>query len=454
MKKLLIVSPHFPPANAPDMQRVRMSLPYYRANGWEPVVLAVGDRWQEGVREAELLETIPADVRIVYTRAIPIRISRLLGIGTLGLRAWGFMFWTGSRLLRREKFDLVFFSNTQFFIFTLGPIWRRLFKLPYVLDVQDPWRTDYYERAGSRQPPGGWKYQFSRFIAWRFEAWCFQRASGVMSVSPHYLADLCRRYPRLSATPAAVIIFGASQADQRRAATLPPLGPTLGGRPGQIHLLYAGASGPVMPHALTVLFIALRHYRDRHPERASRIRLHFVGTSYVAPGKGKNSVLPVADECGVADLVEEIPHRLGYFYVLQLMQQADVLLLAGSSDLAYSPSKAYLYYLSRRPILGLVFRDSVLERILECLNCAYLVRIREGGPQDEGSAGLCRFFDLMLDGFPAGSLPAPNEEYFRDHFLSEELTREQCILFDRASASGLGTSRSTFIMPRRGDKSP
>ena len=42
VKKVLIVSPHFPPLNAPDMQRVRMSLPYFAAEGWEPVVLALG----------------------------------------------------------------------------------------------------------------------------------------------------------------------------------------------------------------------------------------------------------------------------------------------------------------------------------------------------------------------------------------------------------------------------
>jgi len=440
MKKVLIVSPHFPPTNAPDMHRVRMSLPHYRANGWEPVVLAVGDRWQEGVREAELLGTLPADVRIVYTRAIPIRISRLLGIGTLGLRAWGSMFWTGSRLLRREKFDLVFFSSTQFLIFTLGPIWRRLFHVPYVLDVQDPWRTDYYQRPGSRRPPGGWKYQFSRLIAWSFEAWCFQRASGVISVSPEYLTDLSRRYPGFSTVPAAVIIFGASLADQRHAATLPPLGPGLRRRPGEIHLLYAGASGPVMPHALTVLFVALRLYRERHPEKAARFRLHFVGTSYVAPGRGKDSVMPVAQECGVADMVEEIPHRLGYFYVLQLMQQADVLLLPGSSDMGYSPSKAYLYYLSRRPILGLVFRGSVMERLLERLNCAYLVHFREDEAKEEAYVELWRFFELMLGGFPAGSLPTHDEEYFKNHFLAEELTRDQCELFDRAWALGAGNS--------------
>jgi len=36
--------PHFQPINAPDMQRVRMSLQFYRAHGWEPVVLCVKRR--------------------------------------------------------------------------------------------------------------------------------------------------------------------------------------------------------------------------------------------------------------------------------------------------------------------------------------------------------------------------------------------------------------------------
>ena len=55
MKKLLIVSPHFPPINAPDMQRIRMSLPYYRKCGWDPVVLTVDDDLQDGVREPGLV---------------------------------------------------------------------------------------------------------------------------------------------------------------------------------------------------------------------------------------------------------------------------------------------------------------------------------------------------------------------------------------------------------------
>ena len=33
MKRLLIISPNFPPLNAADMQRVRMSLPYFKDFG-------------------------------------------------------------------------------------------------------------------------------------------------------------------------------------------------------------------------------------------------------------------------------------------------------------------------------------------------------------------------------------------------------------------------------------
>ena len=124
MRRVLIVCPHFPPIAAPDAQRVRMSLPYYRAHGWEPVVLCVGDAWQDGAREPELERTIPADVRVIRIPAFSSRWTHCLGVRNLGLRSWISFFFRGSRLLARERFDLVFFSNTQFVTFTLGRLWR------------------------------------------------------------------------------------------------------------------------------------------------------------------------------------------------------------------------------------------------------------------------------------------------------------------------------------------
>jgi hypothetical protein len=432
LRRVLLVSPHFPPINAPDMQRARMSLPYYRACGWEPIVLAVDDRWQEGVREPELPQTIPPDIEVHWSQAFPLSWTRWFGVTNLGLRAWLHIFFKGLRLIRQRRVDLVFLTNTQFMTFTLGRLWLRLCGVPYVLDVQDPWRTDYYERTGSRRPPGGWKYQNARAMAWLLEGWSFRKASGVISVSPSYLDDLRARYPWFQLIPSTVIGFGASHEDLAKALALPRSTYAYHKEHGELNFLYTGASGPVMPHALTVLFDGLRLYRDRFPEKARRLRFHFLGTSYVAPGKGKYSVLPFAEKCGVAEQVAEVPHRLGHLECLRLQSDADVLLLPGSSDLAYSPSKLYPYYLADRPILALVFRDSVMEKLLSEINCAVMVSFRENEPKDTAHEALVRFFDHALAGFPPGSLPQRNDAFFSGHYLAETLTRAQCDLFNHA----------------------
>ncbi len=66
-RRVLIVSPHFPPVNAPDHQRVRMSLPYLYENGWEAHVLAVDPRFVAGFLDPYLLQTIPA-----HTSPLPV----------------------------------------------------------------------------------------------------------------------------------------------------------------------------------------------------------------------------------------------------------------------------------------------------------------------------------------------------------------------------------------------
>ena len=69
--RVLIVSPNFPPANTPDMQRVRMSLPYFREFGWDPYVLAV-EPPANATLDPLLVRTIPADVEIARVSAVPL----------------------------------------------------------------------------------------------------------------------------------------------------------------------------------------------------------------------------------------------------------------------------------------------------------------------------------------------------------------------------------------------
>jgi hypothetical protein len=442
LRRVLIVSPSFPPMNAPDFQRVRMSLPYYRENGWEPIVLTVDPACQEGSREDALLATIPSDIRIHRCGAFPLAWSRRLGLGNLGLRAWFHLLFAGARIIRREKIDVVFLSNTQFVTFTLGRLWLRWLGVPYVIDLQDPWRTDYYERPGSRRPPGGWKYQLARAQAWLLEGWSFRRMGAFMSVSAVYIDDLRKRYRWFRRVPTDVIRFGASEADLAAARALPPI-PSLSPLPSALYplssspfltrFIYTGASGPIMPHALRVLFRALALFRAQRPDDARRLRFEFLGTSYAPQGRGVETITPIAREFGVADLVHELPHRLGHLECLQIQAGADALLLLGSSDLAYSPSKLYPYYLAARPMLSVVFRDSYLESMLRELACSTVVTFTENTPADDAHAQLCAYFDHALNGFANYTQPPRNDAVFRREFLAQSLTARQCALFNAAA---------------------
>lgn len=432
--KVLIVSPHWPPINAPDLQRVRMSLPYYRQSGWEPVVLTVHPDYVAGMLEPELESTYPVDVRIVRCQAMPLRWTRCVGLRNVGLRAWWSLWRAGLRLLKSERFDLVFFSTTQFITFTLGPLWRRHSGVPYVIDIQDPWRTDYYERPGAPPPPGGRKYLLARCLAFLCEERTYRRAAGFISVSERYLSDLAQRYPWFQGKPQATIRFGVSAADFEYIRRHPPAGARLVRQPGEIHLLYTGAAGPIMPHAVNMLFSGFQYYRTIRPENAARFRFHFIGTSYVPFGQGKPSVLPVAEKYGLRPWVEEVPHRIGHLESLALLLQADALILLGSSDLAYSPSKLYPYYLSGKPILGVVFENSYLEGLMHELGCSWLVTFSPPGSKDTAYQRLVAFFDHAVAGFPAGILPPRNDELFNRRYLSETLTEAQCDLFAAALA--------------------
>lgn len=436
-RRVLIVSPSFPPMNAPDMQRVRMSLPYFREQGWVPIVLTVDPARQNGFREEALEKTVPADTIIYRCGALSLNFSRLFGLGNLGLRSWFHLLLAGARLIRREKIDVVFFSNTQFVTFTLGRIWRRWLGIPYVIDLQDPWRTDYYERPGAHRPPGGWKYQLARGQARMLEGWAFRQAGAVMTVSDAYLEDLRKHYRWFRDVPAAVIRFGASQADFRAARQLPSPTHRSVSTSGKnlIRFVYTGAAGPIMQPALEVLFRALAKFRTRRPAEALRLRFEFMGTSYAPPNLGVETVIPVAREFGVDDQVHERPHRLGHLECLKIQADADVLLLLGSSDPAYSPSKLYPYYLAGPPILSVVLRGSYIETMLGELTCSTVVRFSENIPAEEAHAQLGTFFEQALNGFANVTPPQRNDALFRREFLAESLTARQCRLLDAACAS-------------------
>ena len=280
MKRVLIVSPHFPPVNAPDMQRVRVALPYFLEAGWEVTVLTVADPTPTAPVDAELAATVPAAVRVVRARCLPRRWTGWLGINNVALRSLPFLFLAGRRLLRGRRHDVVYFSTTMFIVLPLGRLWKMLCGAPYVIDFQDPWISDYYDRPGAPRPPGGWKYQFAQGLGRALEGWTVRGAAHLIAVSEGYLETLRTRYPVLRATPATELPFGSPDPDLARLRATMKSRPTLL-LAGGLRLVFAGALGPGQLAAVEILFAALAESRRAGLD----VSMHFFGTSYAAHGK-------------------------------------------------------------------------------------------------------------------------------------------------------------------------
>ncbi len=367
-KRVLIVSPHFPPVNAPDMQRVRVSLPYFVAAGWEVTVLTVADPTPTAPLEPELESTVPAGVQVVRVHCFSRRWTRWLGVNNVALRSLPFLFLAGCRLLSARRQDVVYFSTTMFIVLPLGRLWKLLCGVPYVIDLQDPWISDYYDRPGAPRPPGGWKYGFAQGLGRMLEGWTMRGVSHLITVSAGYAATLRRRYPAMAATPATELPFGSPDPDlQFVAARMPTRAPLLPA--GGVRLAFAGALGPGMLAAVEVLFAAMAQARkDGMPVSA-----HFFGTSYSPAAQGRPATLALAAQYGLSDCVHEQTDRLRYFDALQVTLEADANLLLGSTDLAFTPSKILAVLAAGRPVVALAPAGSAMVERLAQLGEACVV---------------------------------------------------------------------------------
>jgi hypothetical protein len=432
---VLIVSPHFAPINAADMQRTRLALPYLRATGWEPVVLAVApDMVEGGVNEPLLEQTYPADIRVIRVRGIRPGATRWAGIGSLWLRCGRALRAAGEKLLGAEKFDLVFFSTTQFDAFMLGPRWKARFGVPYVLDYQDPWINDYYRRTGT-PPPGGWlKFGFGQWRARRNEPSALREASGVVCVSGAYGAAFAGMYPWFKGSDATVIPFGAAQQDFATARGHRPADPLVDFGDGMCHLVYAGRCGPDMSTSLSVLFGAFRDFLAASPEEARRVRFHFIGTDYAPRPFGRDWAVPIAARFGVEAFVHEHCYRVPYFDALYYLIHADALVCLGSNDPTYSASKIFPYILAARPMLMILHDKSPYSAISEELHCGLRFTFDERTDMERLQQDVAKSW--FLDG-GMRRLSEPAADALRQ-YTAEGMTAKIARLFDAAVARNTG----------------
>ena len=426
MRTILIVSPHFPPINAPDMQRVRMGLPYFAEFGWRPVVLAVDPQYVEFAQDPLLLETIPSSVPIRRVPALPARWTRKAGIGNLGLRALPFLYRGGVELIKEYKVDLIFFSTTMFTTMVLGRLWKDRLGVPFVVDMQDPWVSDYYDsKPRSERPP---KYWLAQRMHKLLEPWTMRKLDGVIAVSHAYHETLCQRYPKIHPDWCQTIPFGASRLDYEIAAKLNEKNPYFRRGDGLVHGVYAGVLGKVMKRTCEAICLAFRMGLDQYPELFSKVRLHFVGTNYGTDRRAMTTIQPIAEKIGLGEYICEDPRRIPYFAVLNLLRDADFLLVPGSDNPQYTASKIYPYILARKPLLAVFHEQSSVVEVLRATRGGEVATFDTDSTVGDIAHSLMLQWADLLRRLPY--TPSTDWAAF-EPYTAREMTRRQCELFDR-----------------------
>jgi hypothetical protein len=344
------------------MQRMRMSLPYFKEFGWEAEVVAVDPEYTDLPEDELLMKSIPDNIKIHLIKAFRKNWTSKLGFGSISFRSLWFYRQKVNQLLKENKFDLIYFSTTQFQVCILGAYWKKRFNIPYVIDMQDPWHSEYYRDKPKEQQPS--KYWFSYRFNKYFEPMAMKHVDGLISVTPDYIEILKDRYPQIKQIPCATITFGAFEPDLKIAfQNQNKFAPLL--KSGFKNIVYIGRGGMDMYDAIRPVFETFKKNITDNRILFSRLKFYFIGTSYTPAGQGTPSILPLAKEYGIEENVIEITDRIGYYHTLTTLQQADALFIPGSDDPKYTASKIYSYLLTHKPLLAIFNAQSSAINILQ-----------------------------------------------------------------------------------------
>lgn len=408
-----------------------MALPYFSENGWDVTVAAADPGCHSAPRDEALLRTVPVETRVLHLPCWSEQKCRRFGFGHLSNRiAWP---WRRAvrGILRKEKFDLIFFTTTQAMVMINGPHWSKVSGVPYVVDLQDPIHVPGGSYTRENSPGRYWKYRVSRFFSRFVERTAFRSPSGVVATSAHYLETLKQRYPQLSGTPMETLPFGLPEADLQMVDSLVPVNTLFERKGAEKIILYAGRGGPDLHPALRALFKACARLLRDEPEIGVRLRLTFVGTSYGPAGSGQRQVAPLAEACGCAQLVIDEPDRRPYFEVLKATKVADCALVLGSRSADYTASKALMTLAAAQRVLAVVHRDSLVAKLYEGHPKVMLCRFDE----DPAETGCLEEVVQALRAVAEGGSPAAKDFPPDESVTARAMTKRLCALFDRAVAS-------------------
>ena len=356
MKKILIISPHFPPSNLAAVHRSRLFAMHLPAFGWQPIILTVHEKFYEEELDWDLNKLLPENLRIEKVNAFRVTKPRLLG--DIGLRGFYQLYKKAKKIIIEENVDFLYIPIPSFYIALLGRCLHKTTRIKYGIDYIDPW---VHQFPGSNKLFS--RHWFSTRLAKLLEPVAVKNASLITGVAESYYSGVIERNPHLlKQTLFAAMPYGGEKADHDIVGSL-QLKPSLfKKKEGIIQLLYAGAMLPKAYKPLERIFAVIQKNRPQF----SNIEIHFIGTGKSPNDKTGFNIKPIAIEYGLWEtVVYEYPARIPYLDVLVHLNQADGVFILGSTEPHYTPSKVYQAVLSGKPIAAVLHSSSTACEVIK-----------------------------------------------------------------------------------------
>lgn len=372
MRQVLIIAAQFPPGNMTAGHRTRHIAAHLPEYGWRPKVLSVEPCYYGEMLDFELEKLLPEDMQVIRAKALP----AILGlIRDIGIRSFWWHYRAICRAVREEKIDLLYIPVPPYYSMLLGRLIRFRFGIPFAVDYIDPWVHPF---PGSQIlfSKGWFAYQLSRVL----EPIALSGVSLITAPAAGYYEDIFRSYPQLKSCPRLSFAYGAEESDYQHLEQYPKAPYLFDPADGNSHIVYAGAMLPRAYSTLEAIFAALAALKTAQPDICRGIKLHFIGTGLRRDDPGGFTIKPIAEKWGLADCVCEKPERIPYLDVLTHLKYSSAVLILGSSEPHYTPSKIFEALLSGRPVLAILHAKSAAVDILKDSGAGAVIAFDENRP--------------------------------------------------------------------------
>jgi glycosyltransferase involved in cell wall biosynthesis len=369
MKKVLLVTYHFPPDPAVGAVRPAKFAKYLREVGWEPIVLTVKEKYYDGLDKSLLSDAngmLPMVIRTGMLRNPSFyyrKLKRVLRMdqGTLngkrslspkeeensriGIRQsissflsfpdeqaeWlPFALVSGMKVIRREGIGVLMTSGPPHSVHLIGACLSKISRIPWIADFRDPWSDNCLDQPQDR-------LELSHRLALRLEAWLVSRAALAITTTERFALRLRSRFPEYQDK----IVTIPNGYDPDEFSNIPRR------KEKRFTISYVGSiyhnrnPEPVF-HVLSELL-------QENVVDPNRLAIRFLGHCNQAAGKAMNLLISQYGLTGVVEVLPWLPRH----QALEMMVRSHVLLLLAEDQPLQVPGKVYDYLGAGSDILAI-----------------------------------------------------------------------------------------------------